>query len=112
MGGVLSKEKVLMKTQVLSRQPANGHTSELGILLLDVAQIHHQLLTGNALLVYQVVPMEERHHRGHTACTHSHAHTPLSKPSQVAGENVGIGSDASHAASHIARRVRYSQNKD
>ena len=60
------------------------HTSKLCIRLLDVAQWGHELLARDWLTIVQQVT--------------------LGKQSQLIGQNIGIGSDASDAACHITTR--------
>jgi len=60
------------------------HTSKLCIRLLDVAQWGHELLAWDWLTIVQQVT--------------------LGKQSQLIGQNIGIGSDASDAACHITTR--------
>ena len=60
------------------------HTSKLCICLLDVAQWGYELLARDWLTIVQQVT--------------------LGKQSQLIGQNIGIGSDASDAACHITTR--------
>jgi len=73
---------------ISSHQPKDHackpHTSKLCIRLLDVAQWGHELLAWDWLTIVQQVT--------------------LGKQSQLIGQNIGIGSDASDAACHITTR--------
>ena len=77
--------KVGIPSHVQKGHPKGTLSSELGVLLLHVTQLHDKLLHGDVLLV----PVD----------------VLLGNDSQLANENVGICSDTSHTAGNVAAHV-------
>ena len=92
----------------MRRSSEIDHTPKLSVLLLEVAQLHHQLLTGNTLLIDQLVPGSDRE-RSHHQCDPPPPpmmHSLLCDLSEIRCKYVCIRCDTSNTARHVSEERR------